>query len=209
MMPTQMTFGRKTEVIERGLRENWPWGVRDSLMPLDERELQYESCYPPMPGERGSVSALAQQLKDRRRERMVLESIHDMLGYLGGVREERKAIIMVTEGWRLYGPQTSLTNLRPGDDVPGVDPVGVGPDGRLRSNPPNTRNGSVASKSECDGERMALASMDNERYFRELLDVANKANSSFYPIDPRGLPVFDDNLTAALRRCRRPQASHC
>ncbi len=128
---------------------------------------------------------------------MVLESIHDMLGYLGGVREERKAIIMVTEGWRLYAPQTSLTNLRPGDDVPRVDPVGVGPDGRLRSNPPNTRNGSVASKSGCDGERMALASMDNERYFRELLDVANKANSSFYPIDPRGLPVFDDNLTAA------------
>ena len=43
--------------------------------------------------------------------------------------------------------------------------------------------------------------MDNDRYFRDLLDVANKANSSFYPIDPRGLPVFDDNI-GPRRRCR-------
>ena len=52
MAPTQMTFGRKTEVIERGLRENWPWGERESMMPMDEREQQYETCYPPMRGAR-------------------------------------------------------------------------------------------------------------------------------------------------------------
>ena len=33
MSPTQLTFGRKTDVIERGLRENWPWGMRDQMRP--------------------------------------------------------------------------------------------------------------------------------------------------------------------------------
>jgi hypothetical protein len=36
--------------------------------------------------------------------------------------------------------------------------------------------------------------MDNERYFREILDDANRANASFYPVDPRGLPVFDNPI---------------
>ena len=193
MSPTQITFGRKTEVIERGLRDNWPWGMRDSLRPHDKREELYEVCYPPMPGEGGSESLLAGVLKARRRERMVLEALHDLVVYLGGVREERKAIVLVTEGWRLYEPNHRVTQMRGNDRVPGVDPIGVGPDGRLRRDPPITRTDTLGSQSECDTDRMTLASMDNKRYFRDLLDDANRTNSSFYPIDPRGLAVFDDS----------------
>ena len=199
MAATQITFARKTEVIERGLRENWPWGMRESIMPLDPREEQYELCYPPQVGER-SPSALAQSMMDRRRERMVLESLHDLVRYLGGIREERKAIITVTEGWRLYGPDPSLMKQRTdpatggSDPVPGADPIGVGPDGRLRRNPQRYTSDRAASNYDCDTERMALSAMDNERYFLNLLDEANRANASFYPIDPRGLPVFDDNI---------------
>jgi hypothetical protein len=36
--------------------------------------------------------------------------------------------------------------------------------------------------------------LDNEREFREIVDEANRANTSFYPIDPRGLAVFDTPL---------------
>jgi VWFA-related protein len=32
------------------------------------------------------------------------------------------------------------------------------------------------------------------RQFRDILDEANRANASFYPIDPRGLAVFDTPL---------------
>ena len=35
------------------------------------------------------------------------------------------------------------------------------------------------------------------RQFRALLDDANRANASFYPIDPRGLAVFDTPIDAA------------
>ncbi len=36
--------------------------------------------------------------------------------------------------------------------------------------------------------------MDNKRFFLDLMDEANSANASFYPVDPRGLPVFDNPI---------------
>ena len=41
---------------------------------------------------------------------------------------------------------------------------------------------------------MYLASIDNDDYFRYLMDVANRNNASFYPIDPRGLAAFDSDI---------------
>ena len=41
---------------------------------------------------------------------------------------------------------------------------------------------------------MRLAQLDNDNQFRDMLDEANRANASFYPIDPRGLAVFDTPL---------------
>ncbi len=196
MAPTEMTFGRKTEVIEQQLRDNWPWGMREVLTPMDQREMDYEICYPPSAGDKDARSALAKELIERRRERMVLEALNDMLGYLGGIREERKAIILVTEGWRLYQPQGKIMEPTSADrgELPGTDRIGIGTDGRLRRNPRSTSTDNTSSKYECDTDRMTLAAMDNQRYFRDLLDVANRANASFYPVDPRGLPVFDDSI---------------
>jgi hypothetical protein len=44
---------------------------------------------------------------------------------------------------------------------------------------------------DCDVDRQFLSNLDNDRGFRELMQDANRANASFYTIDPRGLPVFD------------------
>jgi hypothetical protein len=44
---------------------------------------------------------------------------------------------------------------------------------------------------------MRLATLDNERFFRDLMDEANAANASFYPIDPRGLAAFDNPIGPA------------
>src|SRR5206468_8916674 len=43
----------------------------------------------------------------------------------------------------------------------------------------------------CETDRVNLAQIDDEQQFREILDEANHANASFYPVDPRGLAVFD------------------
>ena len=43
-------------------------------------------------------------------------------------------------------------------------------------------------------DRTNLAQIDDDREFRDLLDEANRANASFYSIDPRGLAAFDTPL---------------
>src|SRR5262249_50903102 len=54
--------------------------------------------------------------------------------------------------------------------------------------------GDSTRANACEADRMTLANMDDRQQFRNILDEANRANASFYPIDPRGLAVFDTGL---------------
>lgn len=199
MAPSQITLARKTEVVEKGLRNNWPWGKRHTLEE-EERETFYRSCYPPTKSEvqRGeTTSALARALIARRRERLSLEALNDLVHYLGAIREERKAIIAVTEGWLLYRRDPSLMKLQESDGVqeqiPGLPPIGVGPGGKITTR--NTLESATGeSKYDCDVDRMRLSNDDNEQYIRLIADSANRANATFYPIDPRGLAAWDAPL---------------
>ena len=186
MSATQLTFGRKTEVIADMLGDRWHWGQRHSLMPHSEKELLYEACYP-----QPDQEALVGEMRARRRERVVLDALHDLTRYLGSIREERKAILTVSEGWTLFRPNPDLLRPRRSDSMPGGEPVGVDRWGKLKVGGERDRSGNPASQTSCDRERMFLANIDNEQHFRDLLDVANRNNASFYPIDPRGLAVFD------------------
>lgn len=197
MSPSQITFGRKTQVIEEGLRDHWYWGRRFSIR-LDEYEQKYDTCYPPRPGD-GAQSGLAGALIGRRRERAVLEALHDTVLHMASIREGRTAVITITDGWLLYRPDERLTTLRTDpftgarEPVPGSPPpVGVGPGGTLTSK--LNSQGFLDERSECDRDRMNLAMMDNWQYFRDLYQDANRANVSFYPIDPRGLSAFDSQI---------------
>lgn len=199
MSPTQITFGRKTEVLAAMLREGWTWGHRHTLRDMDETERSYQLCYPPRPGE-GRMSEEARKMIARRRERMVLDALHDLVRYLGGIREERKAILAISEGWILYRPDASVTMVKQDpftgkyERVPDKPPIGVDEHGTLRIDPADRARPGAPSQSGCDRDRMSLASIDNDDYFRNLLDAANRNNASFYPIDPRGLAVFDSPL---------------
>ena len=196
MSPHEITFGRRTQVIERGLRENWYWGRRDTIIP-DERELFYEQCFPPANMFDSNPSALAKAMKARRRERVVLESLHDLVRYMYSIREGRTAVVTVTDGWLLYRPDRSLLEPRKDDRGNNADPQpgspttpGVGRGGVLSKEPghepfiPNDR-------TLCDSERAALAFMDDDLFFKTIYGAANRANVAFYTIDPRGLVVFD------------------
>ena len=76
-----------------------------------------------------------------------------------------------------------------------IPQVGVDPrTGRLTGRTPTNgfngpQSGFVRARSHdprAPGRRSAS--------FRQLLDEANRANTSFYPIDPRGLAVFDESI---------------
>jgi VWFA-related protein len=199
MAATQVVFGRKTQVIEESLRRNWAWGTRFTLQ-RDERERAYMACYPPLTGELGMDSALAREMIARKRELATLNAIEDLVKYLRLIREERKAVVTVTEGWLLYRENRLLTKLREDktmgwkEPVPTLDPVGVGPNGTLTTKDPRRLDSEYLNKGECDADRTMLSMLDNDRYFKDIMDEANFANASFYPIDPRGLPAFDNPI---------------
>jgi VWFA-related protein len=185
MSAADVVFARKTEVIASGLRARWPWGERGTTQ-LDDREKFYDSCYPPLGG--GLLSATAAEMIERRRERATLDALTELVNYLRDMREERKAIVTVTEGWLLFRPDSRLSDVKPNP----VDPISVDPNGRLTTK--NLNATEPYSRTECDSERLQLAMIDDDKYFRDLTDEANRGNASFYTVDPRGLAVFDSPL---------------
>jgi VWFA-related protein len=193
MSAADLTFGRKTTIISEMMQDDWAWGRRERLPESDDdpKEARYRACYDKWP-------EVAEEMIERRREKLSLDSLEDLVIHLGGVREERKAVLTVSEGWRLFAPNRNLARgLRSGDrrqDPDGRDPIFVGPDGKLRrGGDPRAGLGeaSGATMAECDADRLALAEIDHNLEYRRLYEQANRANVSFYTIYPRGLAVFD------------------
>jgi hypothetical protein len=73
----------------------------------------------------------------------------------------------------------------------GPEPINTGPDGRLAVRPADSSTGGLQS---CERERSLLALADLQMEFDRLTQRANRANVSFYPIDPRGLVAFDSPI---------------
>ena len=184
MAASEIMFTRRTDKIAQMLASFRWWGQRgQESFSDDPTEQQYMMCYPPGLGQ-GAVSPIAQEMIERRREKNTLDALVDLVRHLQGIREERKAILLVSEGWRLFRPDPSMmsANTRPSG-------TGVTGSGYVDKYNPNGVNRTV-----CDADRMTLSGLDDERYFRDIMDEANRANASFYPIEPRGLVVFDNDL---------------
>jgi VWFA-related protein len=195
MRGRDVTFGRRTVVIESLLAKDW-WGRRDETIFTDPVEQTYAFCYPAVPNADGSPPSdrgIAQEMILRRREQQTFDALEDLVGSLRNVREERKAIIAITDGWLLYQANASLT--RPLDNAQSPIPVfGVDPrNGRLTTNDPQS-GGATEDRRSCERDREALSHIDHEQRLRTIIDEANRSNTSFYPVDPRGLSVFDDGI---------------
>jgi VWFA-related protein len=209
MSARSISLARRTASIEDMLSRHW-WGRRDALtLKMDPEERMYEVCYPELGrrihtekearqaqrrcGERvqpiDMYKGVAAEMINRRREKRTLDALDDLAMYLDGLREERKAVLTVSDGWTLYRPNPNLARIGDCDSPPGVTTLGAGPDGGLTADLRRARG--AASGATCERDRQLLAGLDNWRSFRDLLDRANRANVSFYPIDSRGLPAGD------------------
>ena len=184
MSARELTLGRKTTVISRLLTDNWAWGERDRDVPLDAVEEQWFYCYGP--GDR------FEEMRARRRETMTLDALSDLVAHLRGLREERKAVLLVSEGWRLFGENRKLAELAPGESPPSGPGIFVGPTGKIQTRDAHAQGG--VSKSDCDAARVQLAHTDNTRRLRDLSGEANRSNVSFYTVHPGGLQVADTPL---------------
>ena len=51
---------------------------------------------------------MAREMIARRRELRTLDALDGLIQHLRGLREERKAVITITDGWPLYEPDRNL-----------------------------------------------------------------------------------------------------
>jgi VWFA-related protein len=176
-----ITFRRRTTSIEEMLKGFW--SERDHRKNRSPEEEAFALCF-------GS-GAVADEMIFRRREVRTLDALEALVQHLRYVREERKAVIAITQGWRLYGEDTTLrASSEPASPVP---PLGVDPrTGRLGTYDRTATE--FFDRRKCDQERIALSMLRNEQRFISILQQANTGNTSFYPVDPRGLVVFDENI---------------
>lgn len=182
MSPRNMTLSPRSAPIGEMLRTSWAWGQRGTTMPADPREDDLRSCYADV----GPGAGIAKELIERRRERQTLRALGDLVEHLEALREERTFVLVVTEGWTLPRADERLARTLDGTSPGGPDPIGV-------------RDGTLARAATdttmirwCERERSLVALSDLGMEFQQLAQRANRANVAFYPIDPRGLVVFDD-----------------
>jgi VWFA-related protein len=185
MSPTDLSFARKSVTVEGYLSKHWFWGERDWMLPQDPAERQMADCYPPPVG-RKLVSELAEELINRRREKVTLDALTDLTLYLRGLREERKAVIAITNGWLLPRPKPELLSV---GEAPRLPQTGTTPTGRLTTDRMKDEYG--VSETQCERERQLLAFTNFYQEFQDLMETANRGNVSFYPVDSRGLAASD------------------
>jgi len=181
MAATDVTLGRRTTVISRLLDVN-NWGRRGRLVDNDPDEEMYEHCYafedPKIPAD----------MKKRRREMLSLDALDDLVTHLGGLRDERKAVLAVSEGWLQYGPDASLARPLANSSPPIAAPPAIVGRGTT------DRSVAVDQKVKCEADRATLAQMDNRDRLQRTGERANRVNVSFYPIGAQGLAVFDADI---------------
>ena len=193
MEARDLTFRRRSTAIEELLKT--AWGQRDFRLKPDSEETDFELCY----GAANDDASLARQLILRRREVRTLDALEQLVQYLRFVREERKAVIAISQGWQLYNDDATLR--RPtGNPVSPVPPIGLDPrTGRLGTLPTGAGSDSYADlHQKCEQQRIALSMLRNQVRFLNILQQANTGNTTFYPMDPRGLVVFDEDIDAKV-----------
>ena len=204
--PKHLVLGRRLLTVEEQLTKYWTWGDRYRLGtdPTDPMEDVLEACFTNLPippygpwyiSDNGQQRYLYQLLIDRRREDRTLSSLELLVEHLASLREARTVLFLVTDGWRLFRNDQSLAGeaTKYGPRRP---PVGVSGGGQLTLGDPNKVQ---VNASECTAELLRLAGLDNDRRHRDLIERANRANVSFYPVTPNGLAVFDTPISEKSR----------
>jgi VWFA-related protein len=177
MPVTSLSFTRRPSTFADFLLSGADWQKRFLEGQMDDTEKKYDVCYMNNPD-------IAPAMIARRRELLMVDGLRSLVAHLQNLREGRKAVLVISVGWTLFGPDNRLARPLLGQ-TPGPPPITITGRGQpgLGSDP---RDGNV-STSECERDRLMLARINNQLDFRQMVEEANRANVTFYPVDPRGL----------------------
>ena len=167
----QLVFGRRIDTLQSELTNHFDWGLRGrAVSPLGRPaiEEQLERC--------GQSVYTGDALVAMNREDVMETGLEQLMVRLRDLRDERKNVVFVSEGWVPLPPQPEFAALASGS----IPTFGQGPGGTLGINP---QRGLAQPQSWCDQQIVRLASMDFAQRFRDLLTLASRANVSFYTLD--------------------------
>jgi VWFA-related protein len=179
MSAREITFGPKATLISNIMQSDWAWARRGRADRRDPKEDLYDACYPPVST---NSAGPAPEMKARRREKLTLDALDELTTYLGGLREERKAVLTISDGWALFRENQNLTASQKGGDQGLVDRLLRRP---TKEKSEETGGSNEVNRVECDADRVALAALDHSLRLRPLTEAANRGNITFYSIDPR------------------------
>jgi len=188
--PTDIEFGAKAAVIPRIMQDEALW-ERARVGSRDPKEDRYAQCFPA-----NQYRGIAAEMQERHREQATLDALAGLTAFLSGSRQDRTAVITLTDGWRLFGPNPRLGGVM-STNRGGFGGFGGG--GRSRGGLPGGggfprggtqgddggRDVSAASRTECEADRMALAALDDSLRLDRIADAANRAVTSFYTVYAR------------------------
>jgi len=112
------------------------------------------------------------------RNQVSMTAIRGLITHMGSLKEGRKALILVSEGFTsLLPPQ-----MRSGDaTMPG-------------SGNPQAFNPMAGLNDPNEDRAQWTAGLDLQTDLREIYDAANRNNVAIYAVDPRGLPGFEFDI---------------
>ena len=165
-------FSRNHAGIARGLLQFK--GRKYDYTPLNDIEQQY-AYYPT-------------ETVERIRNQVSLSAINGLIIRMGSLKEGRKALLLVSEGYTYMVPPQLRSRVAGTPDF----------DNPARNNP------LAGSNSLVEDRAAFLAGTEMEMDLREIYTLANRNNVAIYTVDPRGLATsefgIDQNIGNSLDR---------
>ena len=125
---------------------------------------------------------------ERIRNQVTLTALKGLIVRLGGLREGRKAIILVSEGF------TNALPAQVNDQIATCNGGACGNQPRARPDPVGGANSPMQQRME---SQEFFLQTDLLSDLRMVYELANRYNTAIYAVDPRGLAPFEFDLSTA------------
>ena len=125
---------------------------------------------------------------ERIRNQVTLTAIKGLIVKLGGLREGRKAIVLVSEGF------TNVLPAQVNDQIATCNGAACGNQPRARPDPVGGANSPMQQRME---SQEFFLQTDLLSDLRMVYELANRYNTAIYAVDPRGLAPFEFDLSTA------------
>ncbi len=179
LVASELSFGTLADGVSTLSQPEWSWVRRNAGEAKDPKEALYDSCFA---GVRGGAE-IARELKERRREKTALDALDDLAAHLDGMGLGRTVVVVVSDGWRLFGENRGLAQpRRPSGGV-------STPFGRIGGGQPDQPAVSGVSRVECEADLRVLGRLDHSQRLRDMSEAANRSLVTFYPVTSSGLGV--------------------